>query len=437
MASIADIQPNFQNPIMKALQAAGAVSNLKTQSQQRELAPKYFGMAQQNANTNQQNAATRQYLATVQKGLDQAKTGYYTGKTNLMGYTASPQITREQIANHLQKLGYPAFMVTRIISNPNLLNAISTHNMTYQEYMGGGPNTNLQPPQPITPPGSTLSSGDMSLPQQNNGNSNPYGLNTNTLMAGMEAYLKNKLINNGLNQAPQDAHPLIQKMNELSTNPSQYMVSPDLAQQQQQQTESDLIKQITPTAIMNQRQYEATLGNLYNTTSQFANSMSKYAGFKGTMGKLGDTLYSSGGKTVSPDYTNFLKFKQNMVLMRNELRRALGGQATDKEQALLNKVTDDNLTKMNPSQALALYKNLGNLINTVGSSLKENPAQIYNNLGNEADTSGLQANFIKGSGQGSKPITIPNFQNKEEFQKWYAGQSADVKAKVKSQLGEG
>lgn len=207
-------------------------------------------------------------------------------------------------------------------------------------------------------------------------------------------------------------------------------VSPQDINSMRTAAQNQYIKDTVPTKLQEQRAYSAIAGNLYNKANSFVPSVTKYAGFGGSFQNLINKIGSGGGGVNSPDYQNLLNFRQQAPVLANEIRRQLGGQATDTEARVMNQLVDPNIWNKSPQQVLGLWKNLGNIINTTGATLKEDQATIASNLGKEAQiistpTPNQTAN-----------VSIPSFNSKAEFQSWYGNLDPDKQNQVRAQLGK-
>lgn len=160
---------------------------------------------------------------------------------------------------------------------------------------------------------------------------------------------------------------------------------PQLNQSPIQESAKDaLIKQTVPAQIQNQRYYAATAGTIYNQANQFMPEVAKYAGAKGSFNNLIDKIGSSAGED-DPTYSALLQYKQLMPLLGNEVRRQIGGQASDAETKILNEVTSPSLWNKSPAYILRMWQNLGNLMNNTSRVLKKSQSEVESNLGKEAN----------------------------------------------------
>lgn len=145
---------------------------------------------------------------------------------------------------------------------------------------------------------------------------------------------------------------------------------------------SDTLNRKTTTAqILNQRQYAGILDNLFDQGSQLMPSVSQYAGLAGKGQKGIDALKSSFGET-SPTYQEYLYFSRTLMpSISNEMRRVLGGQATDYEGKLMKNLADPTYIDSNPEQAMKQYQYLVNTYKgSVNPALSSRPTEVLANL---------------------------------------------------------
>lgn len=172
------------------------------------------------------------------------------------------------------------------------------------------------------------------------------------------------------------------------------------------------------TAQLNQTTYGISSRNFYNQAGSLIPSVLKFTGFKGSFNALLNNLASRAGNNNNPDYTNLLKFKRTMVLFANEFRKHLGAQATDKEIKLINETTMPNLSKMTPTQVVALYYSLGDSLNSQEKVTSSSIAEQHREAQHASNA----------------PIVIPSFKNKLEFQQWFSILPLKERKQVLNQL---
>lgn len=151
---------------------------------------------------------------------------------------------------------------------------------------------------------------------------------------------------------------------------------------QMQQNLSDILERKTTTAqILNQRQYAGILDNLFDRGSQLIPAVAQYAGLAGKGQQGLDALKSSFGET-SPQYQDYLYFSRTLApILSNEMRRTLGGQATDNEQKAMGNLANPTWIDSNPQQAMSQYQFLQSVYrSSVNPALAARPNQTLASL---------------------------------------------------------
>ena len=167
---------------------------------------------------------------------------------------------------------------------------------------------------------------------------------------------------------------------------SRVTLSPNDYEQLSKSVNDVLEKKTTTAQIMNQRQYAGILDNLFDQGSELMPSVVKYAGLAGAGKKGIDALQSSFGKQ-SKTYQDYLLFSRSLApILSNEMRRTLGGQASDNEQKIMANLANPSWIDSNPDQALSQYQFLSNVYrNKVNPSLAARPSETLSLLkGGEA-----------------------------------------------------
>lgn len=167
----------------------------------------------------------------------------------------------------------------------------------------------------------------------------------------------------------------------INTNPD----NPDELQSFQTAMGDALLKHTTTAQIMNQRQYGSILDNLFDNAEQTIPSVSQYAGLVGKGKKGIDALASSVGNT-SPTYSNYLYFTRTLApAISNEMRRTLGGQATDNEQKIMSSLANPAYWDSNPTQAKKQWDMLVNMYKkSVNPALAATPSQTVAKLNQQS-----------------------------------------------------
>lgn len=339
-----------------------------------------IGAAQQIFGQGIQNAYLPQTLAQ-QLALMKAQTGLTQAQGQYFPLTAQGQYLRG-MGDYLRGYGMnsPARMIglfqnnpgfqAMVANNPMLADQISTIEKNASLYGGtGGLGMPGIPGMPNT-----------QLPQQNTQVA-PSNLNPNQPMGNS--------INVPLGNLPSVSAggniPLTPQQQKLFNQLQQTNGGTTLPQSDSQAfgdaLGSEAIKKTQTNQVMNQRQYAQILDPLLAQGEQLMPSVSKYSGLLGKAELAKDAAKSALGFN-SPDYTNYSLFTNTLAPnVANELRRVLGGQATDAEFKLMDEIADPNYWHSNPQLALTQYKYLVSLYkNIVNSAISKSPAQVQQNL---------------------------------------------------------
>lgn len=155
----------------------------------------------------------------------------------------------------------------------------------------------------------------------------------------------------------------------------------------QQTAQNAALKETTTNQIANQRQYSQILGNLMNQAQPLIPSVAKYAGAQGQAQLVADRVAASSG-SVNPDYQNYLTFTRAYAPnIANEMRRTLGGQATDSERKVMDSLTNPAYWDSNPQIAMQQFSSLQNMYKTaVNPALAQSLSQVQNNLQSDSKT---------------------------------------------------
>lgn len=148
-----------------------------------------------------------------------------------------------------------------------------------------------------------------------------------------------------------------------------------------------LTRKSTPAAIMTQQYYGNVLDNLFAEGDKLMPSVVQYAGVAGKGKKGADALKSAFGEN-SKEYTDYMNFTHYVApSTANEMRRTLGGQATDTEMHLMSNLADPTYWDSNPELAMKQWNYLTNLYkHSVGGALSKTPTQVQTGLRQAAAT---------------------------------------------------
>ncbi len=134
----------------------------------------------------------------------------------------------------------------------------------------------------------------------------------------------------------------------------------DVTDMQANMRDTLLRKQMTA-QILNQRQYGSILDNLFDRGNTQINAVSRYAGALGKAKGSLQAVKSMLGNT-SDAFAKYTYFTRHTVPTTvNEMRRTLGGQASDKEIALMNNLANPLFWDSNPTLAVGSWNDLENL----------------------------------------------------------------------------
>lgn len=300
----------------------------------------------------------------------QAMGQYYSGlgKYNQSNWQSSPNAQLLRVINNPQ-------MQSLINSNPDVAKAIT-------QTLGNIGLGNNQIPQNI-----------QNMPMQGNGNQN---------------YLNNPSNNIGFSPSDLDVYNIRQNAGDSALKRSQ------TAQQ------------------INQQKYGAILGNIFDQADQQMPSVIKYAGLGGAIKKGTDSLYSALGSS-NKDYENYNNFvRVTAPNAANEMRRVLGGQATDYESKLLNSIANPATWSNNPQLAMSQWNSLKDLYqNHINRALYENTSKISNDVRNKLMLSPSEQESLEKNGIAKRvPINSYNQQDIEYTAKKYGMSVDDVRKKL-------
>lgn len=152
------------------------------------------------------------------------------------------------------------------------------------------------------------------------------------------------------------------------------------------------LKETSTNQILNQRQYSQILGNLMDQAQPLMPSVAKYAGAQGQAQLVADKVAASTG-TVNPDYQNYLVFTRTYApVIANEMRRTLGGQATDSERNVMDKLTNPSYWDSNFPLAMQQYTAMQNMYKTaVNPALSQSLSQVQKNLQSQTNSPATNA----------------------------------------------
>jgi len=152
-----------------------------------------------------------------------------------------------------------------------------------------------------------------------------------------------------------------------------------------------LLRKQKTAQMLNQSMFGGTLNKLFDSASSLMPVVSQYAGAAGK-GKLSlDAVKSSLGENT-PAYADYLKFTRTTApLISNEMRRTLGGQATNEEQKAMDNISNPLYWDSNPLQAQQQFQYLVGLYRgDVDPVLSSRISEMQTNLKNAASGTAKQ-----------------------------------------------
>ena len=203
------------------------------------------------------------------------------------------------------------------------------------------------------------------------------------------------------------------------------------------------LKKTTTAQQLNQRIYAKELDGLFEEGTNLMPSVIKYAGLLGKSKEGKDKVLSQFQKN-DPDYQNYWNFTHNVAPnVANEMRRTLGGQATDYEGKLMADLSSPVYWDSNPELAMGQWNHLTNLYKTkINPVVYGNPSKLTSNMKDQMNNLTIspeeaqqlaQAGIAKpgrAQGMGSN-IGMPSQEDLEHTAKQY-GMTVD---QVRQKLG--
>ena len=443
MASVIGLPPQSFNPLLAGIGVAQGLGDLSRQGLQlgamRQTMPGQIAaqnaQSQATANTAVPMANSRLGLMNAQIPATQANTERTIESTRLM-----PEQAKTALLNSIINQG-------KLSQSQNRFGPLYNWKQSQQSLTPAG-KANYQRENPQLTANVTQGAANIANNFVNAGGQSPH-VAQNPLISSLTNSIGASLgMNVPVNQSNDAQQPAYATQPHLGGNPNNLVsgnypyADPKTVQAIQQASQNQYIKDTTPAKIQEQRYYSGIAGGLYNQASPLISSVSKYSGYSGGFDKLLQAGKSGTGGVTPQDYQDLLNFKQSAPVIANEIRRQLGGQATDAEARVMGQLVDPSLWNKSPQQVMGLWHNLGAIINTSGSVLKKSQSQIASGLGNEANIGGVappsQATnkLTPNAPLKSAPLkSITSFKSKQDFQNWYSGLSPSKQAQVRAHLG--
>ena len=202
-------------------------------------------------------------------------------------------------------------------------------------------------------------------------------------------------------------------------------------------------KQVTTANILNQRYYAQISNFLLKNIMPELPQITQFAGLAGGFKRGVDGFKAAFGAT-DPRYIRWNNFAAvQMPTLLNEIRRKMGGQASDKELETLKSLTDITKWNENPLLALNQFYELARTSVAIDKALAKGAGETRTALGKSGqmhiptveETIKIAKQGASGqqpAGQRATPLTIPTFSSKSDFNKWYQGLSVRDKNAYRS-----
>jgi hypothetical protein len=235
------------------------------------------------------------------------------------------------------------------------------------------------------------------------------------------------------NATPSQA-PVLTKTQPIT--PESLGLNPSIAQRLQAQQQGDLvqsklIKEGATANQLNQRLY----GDMFKAiTDKITPNMPAITKFASTYGKTGAALDRAlaalGSSRTDPDYMKYDQFMRvDLPGGANELKRTLGGQATDAETKRIDEMFDPTSWATSPKIAMNRWNRMIELANAERQSGGKSQAEIARGLNQEFSPVGQAL-----SDKSASNITIPTFNSKSEFQAWFKSKKPADQALIKQKM---
>lgn len=185
------------------------------------------------------------------------------------------------------------------------------------------------------------------------------------------------------------------------------------AQRELGETRSKIAKAtMTAKQLDSQRIVPAAI-NMVEGLRDKSRQLGSYMGIKGIANLKGDQLKAALGGKASPAYIAWTNYMAQQGAAISKIRGAFGGQATDYETKLLNRLIPKNFWNMTPDMVESTFNELLNALGHQRNLLKNNISQ---NLKYDPFR---DAHLRSGSQASSYAPTHPEFKSREEAIAWY------------------
>lgn len=164
---------------------------------------------------------------------------------------------------------------------------------------------------------------------------------------------------------------------QIASNPT----TQNMIQQVQDANGSKLQKDTVTAQIIGQRYYANSVHQMLQSVAPDMPQIAQFAGLAGKAKQNADMYAASTNQQSSDAYIKFNDFVNSKgPIIANDMRRALGGQATDKEAAVMDNLIQPIYWKNNPSLALSQFQSLIDMMGINEKAIMQNPSQVTKQL---------------------------------------------------------
>lgn len=202
----------------------------------------------------------------------------------------------------------------------------------------------------------------------------------------------------------------------VAANNSTPTITADDISKLQDTAGSEAIKKTVPANIQTQRYFSKSADNLMQQIPW--DKLGGYAGLAGKLGITGNRALASMNGVTPQDYVAYNNFIHTQLpALANEIRRSLGGQATNEETELMNNMVNPVYVDNNFPQVLSQVQALKNSLEANKAAIFASPQQISEGKG------------------GVIPSELRN--NKEALRAYFQNQTADRQRAILAELKAG
>ncbi|MGB0978119.1 MAG: hypothetical protein ACPGVV_01925 [Croceimicrobium sp.] len=222
-------------------------------------------------------------------------------------------------------------------------------------------------------------------------------------------------------------------------------ISPTVLKNMQSAVGSDLMRKTQDEKIREQRVYSNSAFNMLNAVKPHMAQIAKFASAFGKGRSFFDHMLAQGQITKDPGFVAYKNFTTVQApLIANDIRRAMGGQATDKEAEMMKNLANPTFWNTNPQLALDQFQSLVNTLHqfdkALDLNLQQSKAQLTKDIKNPIVVPGATTRV---AGMGERPvpkIKIPTFKNEAEKKNWILSltpaQYTQLRAQLQAEQGQ-